>query len=240
MIKSENIKKEKILKIIKLVAAAVLAAAFIALTIYFTPKLMSLRDPVVREAVRDRVESWGVAGVAAMFLLQVLQVVLAVLPGEPVELLLGFLYGTFGGLGLCLAGIAAGTVLVFAVARLLGRRYIREFVGSGMHKKLAFLRDPVKRDAMFFLLFLIPGTPKDVLTYFAPLTGINILRFAVISCIARLPSAISSTYVGANLSEGNFLFSLLVFTITAALGIAGILINNRVMEANRAKPGEGK
>jgi uncharacterized membrane protein YdjX (TVP38/TMEM64 family) len=240
MINSENTKKEKIQKIIKFAAAAAAAAAFVALAIYLTPMVMSLRDASVREAVRDKVGSWGLLGVAAMFLLQVLQIVLAILPGEPVELLLGFLYGTFGGLGLCLAGIAIGTTLVFAAAGLLGRRYIKKFVSSGMHKKLAFLRDPVKRDAMFFLLFLIPGTPKDVLTYFAPLTGVNLLRFVVISCIARIPSAISSTYVGANISQGNLAFSALVFIATAVLGIAGILINNRVIEANRAKPGESR
>ena len=173
-------------------------AAFIALTVLLTPKLLELRDAEVRERVKDQLKSLGVPGIGVMFCVQVLQIVVALLPGEPVELLMGFLYGTFGGLALCLAGIAAGTAAVFLVSKKIGEKYIVKFGNPEKFRKLAFLRDPVRRDSLFFLLLMIPGTPKDMLTYFAPLTKISPIRFIVISCAARIPSVISSTYVGAN------------------------------------------
>ena len=235
--------KALILKTLKITAMVAFAVAFVVLTVILAPKILTLQDPAVRESVRAKVDAAGMKGVVAVFLLQVIQVVIAFVPGEPVELLCGFLYGTFGGLLLCLVGIAAGTALVFTFARFFGRRYIGAFVDSDKYKKLAFLRNPVRRDAMFFLLFLIPGTPKDVLTYFAPLTKIPLARFIAISCMGRIPSLISSTFIGSNIKEGNFLFSALVFVIFGALGLVGIVIYNRVIEkyrkrkpADRGKP----
>lgn len=226
---------EKNKKIIKIAALAVLAAVFVTVTVLFTPKLLELRDAGVREAVRAKLDSLGLLGVAAVFGLQVLQVIVALLPGEPVELLVGFLYGTFGGLALCLTGAAAGTALVFAASKLFGKRYADK-LDDPKYKKLSFLKNPVRRDALLFLLFLIPGTPKDMLTYFAPLTGVGLLRFIAISCVARIPSVISSTYVGASLSDGNYMVSAIVFAATALLGLAGIYINNRVIAAQHKAP----
>lgn len=233
-------KKAKALKILKYTAAVLAAVAFVVLTVILAPKIMSLRDPEVQEAVRDKIEALGVKGVIAVFFLQVLQVILAFLPGEPVELLIGFLYGTFGGLTLCTAGIAAGTVLVFTCAKLFGKRYIGTFIDSERHKNFAFLRDPLRRDAMFFLLMLIPGTPKDALTYFAPLTRIPLTRFLVISCTARIPSIISSTFIGSNISDGNFVVSALIFALTGILGLTGIAVYNRVIAQNRVKYGKNE
>lgn len=229
---------EKTKKILKIAAFIAVAAAFIVLTVILTPKLLALRDASVREALKKRIDMLGVPGVSIMFILQVLQVVVALLPGEPVELFMGFLYGTFGGLAICEAGIAAGTVLVFGAARLFGKNYIKKISEAAKYKKLAFLRDPVRLEAMLFILFLIPGAPKDILIYFAPLTGIGPARFIAISCVARIPSIISSTYVGANLSEGNFALSAAVFAATALLGLAGIYINSRIMAKQNEKGSE--
>jgi len=224
-----------VFKTLKTVATAVFLVAFVVLTVILAPKIVSLREPAVRDAVRDKVKALGVRGIVAVFLLQVLQVIIAFLPGEPVELLIGFLYGTFGGLALCIAGIATGTVLIFTLAHKLGKKDINAFIDSEMYKKLSFLRDPLKRDAMFFLLLLIPDTPKDALTYFAPLTRIPLSRFIVISSMARIPSLISSTYVGSNISEGNFAYSALVFVLAGVLGLVGIAVYNRVIAHHRAK-----
>ena len=196
---------------------------------------MQLRDERVRELVRGKIDSLGIAGVAVMFGLQVLQIVVAVIPGEPVELLMGFLYGTSGGFALCMAGIAAGTAIVYIITKKLGKKFIEKLNDPEKFKKLSFLRNPAKRDTMLFVLFFIPGTPKDILTYFAPLTKINMLRLIMISCVARIPSVISSNYVGATLSRGKFLHSAIVFAITGVIGIAGILINDKIIEAHRKK-----
>ena len=84
------------------------------------------------------------------------------------------------------------------------------------------LTDARKLDTLIFLMFLIPGTPKDTLNYLCPLTSISPVRFLVLSTFARIPSVISSTFAGANFAEGNLLASVIVLGITSAVGLLGI------------------
>ena len=83
---------------------------------------------------------------------------------------------------------------------------------------------------LLFVLFFIPGTPKDLLLYFTPLTNISLSRLLVIVSIARIPSIVSSCYVGAHVSRGMFGHSILVFAIIGMVGLAGILINDIVLQ----------
>jgi uncharacterized membrane protein YdjX (TVP38/TMEM64 family) len=128
-----------------------------------------------------------------------------------------------------MAGIAAGTSLVFLIVRKQGRRFVDRFVSGKTFSRLKFLKDPSKRDVLLFLLMFIPGTPKDTLTYFAPFSGVTLLRFLVISLIARIPSVISSTYIGANIMEGNYMTGVIAFLAVGAVSLAGIIIYNKLI-----------
>ena len=184
----------------------------------------------VTEGLRDFVTSLGPLGILFMLAIQVVQVVFAFIPGEPVEIAAGTVYGTLGGLALCLAGITVGTLIVFLAVKRLGKDFVERVIGSDKYARLGFLHDPSKRDLMIFLLMFIPGTPKDVLTYFSPLSGISLVRFLVISTVARIPSVISSTYVGGSIAEGRYLHSALTFLIVGAVSIAGIMLYNKIIE----------
>ena len=170
--------------------------------------------------------------------IQVLQIVVAVIPGEPIELIMGLMYGTWGGLALTLTGILIGSAIIYFCMKRFGTGFASKFVDTNGFKKFRFLNDPAKRDSFIFLLFFIPGTPKDVLTYFAPLTGIPFVRFITIATLARIPSVVTSTLVGSSVSKGEFLKSLIVFAITGVVGIAGILINNKFTAAQEKKLAE--
>lgn len=188
--------------------------------------------------IKEYVDSLGFFGIIFVFGLQTLQVILAFIPGEPLEIAAGALYGAVGGAILCLAGIAAGTFVIFLLVKTLGRDLVQKVIGSDKYAKLKFLKDPAKRDVFIFLLMFIPGTPKDVLTYFSPLSGISMLRFIIIASIARIPSVITSTYVGGTLAEGRYLHSVIVFLIVGAVSIGGIILYNKIIEAkNKEKNG---
>ncbi len=228
-------KSQKILKI--LLTAAILAAVVI-LCILLIPYVMQLRDEAFREAFSEKIHSLGILGWFLMLLLQILQTVVAVIPGEPVEIVMGVMYGPVGGLLICLAGIALGTALVFCCVHRFGMRFVNRFINSESFDKLTFLRDPARRDMLMFILFFIPGTPKDILTYFAPFTKIPLTRFLVISLIARIPSVVSSTYAGDAILAGNFIGSLIIFAVTGAVGIAGIFLYDRILKAHNRNPSE--
>ena len=214
--------------LIKIFAALIIVAAVTALCVWLIPLVASLKDPDVQAKFQEFIESLGVFGVLAMLLLQILQIIVAIIPGEPIEILMGVMYGTFGGLLLTLLGIFIGQTIVFFAVKKLGLKFAARFVDVKKFSELSFLKSPEKRDSLIFLLFFIPGTPKDILTYFAPFTGINFVRFIVIATLARIPSVISSTWAGSSISDGSLFKTVIIFALTGIIGIIGIIINNKI------------
>lgn len=202
----------------------------IVLCINLTPIIQSLTENGVRESFQKYIENMGFGGVLIMLGIQILQVVIAFIPGEPVEILMGILFGTFGGLAVSMIGCAVASTLVFFAMRKFGKPLFEVFFDTEKMERFRFLQNSQKLELLIFLLFFIPGTPKDVLTYFAPLTPIKMRDFLLISTFARIPSIITSTYAGSTILEGNLLKTVIAFSVTAVLGIAGILIGNRLTD----------
>ncbi len=219
---------KKLLLALKIAAAVIVLAVIVMLCIWLIPLVASLAEPENQEKFREFIESLGALGVLAMLVLQIIQIVVAIIPGEPIEVLMGIMYGTLGGLLLTIVGIVIGQTLVFFTVKRFGIKFASRFVDVKKFSELSFLKRPERRDGLIFLLFFIPGTPKDILTYFAPFTGINYLRFIVLATLARIPSVVSSTWAGATLSEGSIIKTVLIFAITGAVGLIGIYINGRI------------
>ncbi len=219
-------------KILKIAGALILVLALILLCIWLIPLVLSLSEPENQVKFREFIDSLGIFGVLGMLLLQITQIIIAVIPGEPIELLMGLMYGTLGGLFLSLLGIAVGQMIVFWLVLKFGVGFAKRFVNTDKFRELEFLKNESKRDGLIFTLFFIPGTPKDVLTYFAPFTGIAQRRFLILSTLARIPSVVTSTWAGASVSSGNFTKSIIIFAATGIVGAAGILINNYITKRN--------
>ena len=230
-----KVKPANILKLSGLIAVFLAMVAICAVLYVYIDKY-GLQTLV--ERLESFVDSLGIWGALFMLAVQILQVILAFIPGEPVEIAAGALFGPWLGTLICLAGIAIGTFIIFLAVRTLGKDMVIRVIGSDKYQKLKFLKDPAKRDILIFLLMFIPGTPKDVLTYFSPLSGINMYRFILIAAIARIPSVISSTYVGGTLAEGRYLHSAAVFAVVGAISIAGIIAYNKIIEAKNKKKEE--
>ncbi len=223
---------EKTRRIIQITIILIFAVICIAATVILFPKVAELSDASKRAEFEQWINSLGAGGLAIMLLLQIAQVIFAVIPGEPIEIIMGVLYGAWGGTAVCLIGVITGTLIVFLCVKKFGHDFVDKFMDSRVFDKLKFLHNPAKRDVLIGLLFFIPGTPKDILTYFAPFTGISLRRMLVISTFARIPSVISSTYIGSTILEGNILFTVSIFAVVGILSIIGILIYNKVIDKN--------
>lgn len=105
------------------------------------------------------------------------QVVVAVLPGEPIEIGAGVAFGVWQGLGLCLIGAALGSTIIFLFTKKLGIKLVEVFVPLEKIRQLKFLQNNRRLHVLVFLLFWIPGVPKDVLTYFVGLTEMKLPAF---------------------------------------------------------------
>lgn len=192
------------------------------ITIIAFPLIKSYQDI---NKFKDFIDSFGSWGFLMFIIIQILQIVVAFIPGEVIETLSGMIYGWFGGFVLCTVGIAIGQSLIFKAVRFFGHDFVEKAAGSKAMNRFKFLHDEKKLKSIIFLLFLIPGTPKDLITYIAPLTKINLRDFLIITLIARMPTIISSTYGGSALAEQDLWKAAIVYGIIALFSITGIIIH---------------
>lgn len=176
-----------------------------------------------QEGLRDYICSFGTAGWLVFLALQFLQVFIALIPGELLESVAGFAFAPLWGTILCYVGIALASTLVFLLTRRFGVRLVEVFISREKINQLRFLSTEKKRNLTLFLLFFIPGTPKDLLTYFVGLTNIRLGEFLLISLIARFPSVISSTFGGHLLGEGDYMAAVILYAITGGVSLLGML-----------------
>ncbi len=176
------------------------------------------------------VNSVGVWGMLVLFMVQCLQIVIAIIPGEPIELVAGAMYGTFGGMAICLFGILVSSGIMFYFTRKLGKEKIKHSKIYPKITKYSFLTNEKKLESMVFVLYFIPGTPKDLLVYICALTDISFKRFLILSTVARIPSVITSTMAGASFATGNHLLMIVIFIITGIAGALGIWYHNKKFE----------
>jgi len=150
-------------------------------------------------------------------------VVVAFIPGEPIELAAGYAFGFVEGTLLTLAGFLLGSLLVFLLVRKFGVKLVEVFFSADKINSFSFLKNPKKTKAIAFILMLIPGTPKDFLSYFAGLTHLSLKTWMLIVAVGRLPSLITSTATGAAAGEENYILSVIMLLITLLLTVAGIV-----------------
>ena len=176
----------------------------VGITVVLFPYIERLSDPQSQNDIEALLEKMGVMGFLVVLGIQILQVVIAFIPGEPVEIFSGALYGTVGGLLICLSGCVIASTIIFA----LSKRYGKPLLYSLFRKKKCrgrgkWLQDSRKCSMVTFILFLIPGTPKDMLTYIVGVTDMSVWKFIGISTFARIPSVLSSTIIGSTMRQGN-------------------------------------
>ena len=216
-------------KVIRIVSLCILVAVMIFVTIICIPIVKMLSTEEGRAGLERLVDSNFLLGVCVYMFLQVLQVLVALIPGGVIQILGGVLFGNFWGTVLCSLGILAGSAIVFFMVRRFGMPAVEAFIDRKGIKKFEFLNDTKKLEITVFILFLIPGMPKDVLTYLAPLTKIKPSSFLALSMLGRFPAILLSIVFGANLSEGNILAAVIIFAVVAVVGIIGILYNGKIV-----------
>ncbi len=216
----------------------VLIALFLGAMAYFTikfgPQLTKLmRDP---GSLSDRLGSYGWKGVLVFIGIQILQVLVAAIPGEVIQIAGGYIYGTWFGTLYSITGILIGSVLVFFIARLLGYPLVKMLVSPEHLKKFNFMINDDKSEAAMFLLFLIPGIPKDMLTYIAGITPVKPLHFFIIITIARLPALFASSVIGSSTEKGNYVTVIILSVAALVLFLTGLFLKDRIIDKIKRLP----
>jgi uncharacterized membrane protein YdjX (TVP38/TMEM64 family) len=157
-----------------------------------------------------------------------LHVFIAVIPGEPLELGAGVLFGTWGGLAVVSVGLGIGELCAFLLVRKYGKRIVHLFVSQETLDGLTLFRDEKRRNVITFLMIFIPGTPKDIMGYVCGLTEMRVTTWMAIALTARIPSILISTYCGAKFIEGSYATSAVTFIISLILSVLGLYYYARI------------
>lgn len=177
---------------------------------------------------RDFVEEHYIWGVLIMFCMFVIQVILALIPGGLLEVACGYAFGSVAGGIIAVAGIMTGSALTLLLVRKFGRRFAELFYPKEKLENIKILNNKKKRNALVFFVFLIPGTPKDLLTYVVGLTDMSIPMYLLLTGIARTPAIVISTVGGDSLGLEKYWQGLLFLIVLAVLSGIGVLIYRKL------------
>lgn len=184
------------------------------------PLIQFVEEP---EQFRAWLDSYGIWGRVIFVGMTLLQILIGIIPGEPLEIGAGYAFGVWEGFLLCEIGILIGSALIWCFSHYLGIKAVEAFYPREKLNELKFLKDSQKLNITTFILFFIPGTPKDMLTYVLGLTPMKLSTCLFITTVARIPSVITSVIGGSALGEQNYLTAVIVFIVTGLISLGGIL-----------------
>ena len=149
--------------------------------------------------------------------IQIIQVVICVLPGQPVQFASSYMFGVAAGFALSLIGAVIGTVISFFLAKVLGRDALSLFFDR---EKLEDYRNKLntgKGLMLAFLIYLIPGIPKDLVSYAAGISDMRFLPFLIVATVGRSPGMLGSLLLGHYFGRQNFRAIVILSVITALI-----------------------
>lgn len=221
-------KKEKVINIVKISIICLFIVTAITLIIIYLPNIYKLIDKDNQDNLINKIRNKGINGWFIFLLIQILQVVISFIPGEPVEVIGGVIYGAFGGLLTCMLGCLIGSMIVYFLSLKIGKSFIKLFLKEKDFNEVKFLKNEKRVEELVFIFYFIPGTPKDIITYLAPYTKIKPLKFFIISTFARIPSIITSTWAGSSISKNNWGLTIGVFLGTFLIALLGLFIRQKI------------
>ena len=202
--KKNTSKKKLVLKILIIVVSVLV---MVGVCVVFFPFFKELGTAEGRLSFQNKIQGLGFKGFLLIYLLESVQILLIILPGEPIELLYGMCYGGLLGTIYLTITVFINTVIVYFLVKKFGRRILVFFFDEEKIEKVEqskLYNDPGKATNLMTILFFIPGTPKDLLLYIGPLLPIKWWVFILISTFVRLPSVVTSTVAGAGITNNNF------------------------------------
>lgn len=223
-------KQEKIYMIIRVSLLFVIIGILVWATIAVIPFIKNLGDPVYRLEFKNYIDSLGIKGVLLLLGIQVLQIVVAFIPGQSTEIISGMLYGNVGGILISLLGIFIGTAIVFFLVRKLGSDFIQLFFSKEAVEKIKnskVFKNPQKFELLMFIIFVTPFIPKDIFIYLGGISPVRAKKFLMIATFGRLPGLILAVYMGDTITKGNLPLVIILTVAIILIGTLGYYYSNK-------------
>lgn len=184
---------------------------------------------------REWLNSFGPYDELVFILIRSVQTIIKIIPAEPLEIGSGYAWGAGLGMLYCLIGNFIGTLIILALTRRFGRAFVECFLPANNLQLISLFKNSKKVYALLFFFYLIPGSPKDGLTYLVGMMNVKVVPFLVLTFIARVPSVLSSTLCGSTLAEKQYLISAIIFGATLVLALIGGFIYKKYTDKKMQK-----
>lgn len=213
-------------------------ALMVVIMVLLWPYIHEVFEPGGLSRVIDDVRNAGPLGFLILLAMQFMQIVVAFIPGEVVQMAAGMMYGPWLGAAVILLGCIISSAFVFVVVHRLGAPFVQDMVPTKYLDKFRAFEESGKLSIVVFILFLIPAMPKDTFTYLVPLTNMRMRDFLVLSNVGRIPGIVISTYAANGLVDGNITQSLIIFAVVAVIAIVAIVFRDKIMNLFHHDKGE--
>ena len=219
-----------------------LAVGILAASLMAVVWLVVTDAPIVRLVIRlyrdnaflrETVASWGWAAPLVFIAIQALQVIISPIPGEITGPVGGALFGTLWGVIYSTIGLSIGTVVCFFLGRIYGEPIVRPFLSEHHWTRMNFILE-TEGAILCFIIYLMPGFPKDIVSYLFGISPMPFWVFAVVSTIGRVPGTWVSSYVGAHVAEREYVYPLVLLALVVAVTVPLYYYRHRILEYFRA------
>lgn len=213
-------------KVLSLVAFPALFVALAVITVALRRQLVELFNSP--QSLREWIRATGVTAPLVFVAVQAFQVIVFFIPGEIPQVAGGYLFGLWRGTLLSLAGITAGAAFNFMISRLLGVPFVCALFNREKVEQVQEVANSRRGRLSFFLFFLIPGIPKDILCYVAGLSILKLHTFLIFSTLGRLPGILGSALIGDAAADRRWILAGTIFFVAVVLFVAGFLLRDRI------------
>lgn len=224
---------------------ATLAAVF-AVALGVVIWLVAIDAPAIRFLVRlyrdkhflkETVAAWGWLAPLVFIVIQALQVIISPFPGEVTGPVGGALFGTTWAVIYSTIGLTIGTLTCFGIGRMWGEPLVRPWLSEHNWNRMNFIIE-AEGAILCLILYLIPGFPKDIISYLFGISPLPFWVFAIVSTLGRLPGTWIGSYFGAHVAEQQYVYAIIFILIVAALTLPLFYYRHRIIRfLSRAKRG---
>lgn len=225
---SKKIIMKKIMAALKLLLLFAILVGLPAYIFFFHHELIDRFSSI--EAVEGFFAQYRSQSALVYLGLQIVQIVICILPGAALQIAAGYIFGFWLGLFLVLAGALMGSILTYYLARVLGHDAMHLIFGEEKISDLLGKINSKKGVIIVFLIYLIPGLPKDLCTYAAGLSEMRLRLFLLLSMVGRTPAMIGSLIIGHQVQLGGYTVAIVIAAIAVILCAAGIVFRRQITD----------
>ena len=221
-------------RIVRIMSLALFLGLIAFVTVLVYPYAREMKSASGREQIIEMFDKFDTFWSIVLFIvIQAVQVIIAVIP--PIQIVGGMMFGWLFGAVFSFAGIMLGTFVIFVLVRFLGQPLVEAFVDNKHLEKFSFLHDEEKLIRVLIVLYLIPGVPKDVISYIVPLTKVDKRDFFMYVMPFRIPAVLMSTVFGHSIMTGSYVLTFVLIGVFILMAVLGFIFRERIISVFRSR-----